>query len=614
MNSVRSFLVDGLKRAWRLVEKKALEFWAVENIWLDSKESIDNPGPYKREVAVYAPRLLDIFMDDPQWRTLVVMKSSQSGLTLHVLIQICRRIAEIATSIMYVIDSLPKAKDLSETRLQPLLKKCKATRMELGEGVEDSKMKVLAYNLRNSILRLAGSGSAGQVASVPADFVVGDELDKWLKAAKEAHKWLLLIQRIKKSEHGKAIGFSTPTDEAGITNVGFLSGSQHRYFVPCPHCDFRQLVDLDHIKFSHCKQPDGKTYDLERVLRETYMECESCEGRIDEDHKIAMLLAGAWKPTNFVEIEVDGVKQLVPGWVPGEMSAHISDFYSTHPRSSWGVLAFEFIQAQGSSELLHNWTNGRAGMPVKKTVANISMQHILRLRGHYKRGTLPLVPCIITLQVDNQGDHQKWVLMGWLPNGTRFIIDYGKTLDRREIKTDILQRPVKVIDREKGLLKEILPQNGIMDEGGKDGTSYEVRKFCKPLYPFMVPCKGRGKMQAKHTIAWSDSKLDKGGDETIGVCHFDDDAFKRELYIDLIRKHDPKKIEEFNLPRIWFPIDIDEDFVKEMCGEELVKEIDAAGIEQLVWKSKPPNDYGDCVKMGGVLWNSISKRFSDSPL
>ncbi|HEX7260289.1 MAG TPA: phage terminase large subunit family protein, partial [Luteolibacter sp.] len=284
MNSVRKFLVDGLKRAWRLIEKKPLEEWAEENIWIDSKESIDNPGPYKREVAVYAPRLLDIFMDDPQWRTLAVMKSSQSGLTFHVLIQICRRISEIATSIMYVIDSLPKAKDLSETRLQPLLKKCKATKLDLGEGVQDSKLKTLSYNLRNSILRLAGSGSAGQVASVPADFVIGDEVDKWLKAAKEAHKLLLLWQRIKRSEHGKGIAFSTPTDEGGIINVTFQSGSQHRYFVPCPHCGHEQLMNQEHSVFSHCKQADGKTYDLTRVLNETFMQCENCEGRIEEDH------------------------------------------------------------------------------------------------------------------------------------------------------------------------------------------------------------------------------------------------------------------------------------------------------------------------------------------
>lgn len=606
MTSVRAFLVGALKPAYRKVQLIALEFWAEANIWIGSKESIDNPGPYKRIHAIYAPRILDLFINDPQWRTLVIMKSSQSGMTFHVLILICKWLSERATSIIYVIDSLPKAKDLSENRLKPLLGKCKAAKMELGEGVEDSKLKTLVYNLKNSILRLAGSGSAGQVASHPAELIVGDELDKWLKAVKEAHKWLLLVQRIKKSEHGKGIGFSTPTDETAITNVMFEAGSKHRYFVPCPHCGFKQVIDHEKMQISHCKHPDGKSYDLNRVLRETWMKCESCAGRIEEDDKPEMMLNGELRATNYKEIEVDGVKQMVPGWVPGEMSFHISDFYSLHPQSTWGILMFEFIQAQGSSELLHNWTNGRAGLPIKKTVADVSALHILRLRGNYTRGRIPVLPCVVTIQVDNQGDHQKWVLIGWMPNGTRYVIDYGKTLDRKEIK-DVMLREIPTPER------TVSAQAGIMDEGGKDGTSYDVRKFCKPLYPFLMPCKGRGGLQVKHTVSFSDSKLEQGGQETVPVIHFDDDAFKRELYIDLIRKHDPKKAEEFNLPRLYLPSDIDEDFVRELCGEELIKELDANGVPQFVWKPKPPNDYGDCIKMGGVLWNVIGHKFKQGP-
>lgn len=608
MSAVREFLVGVLKRAYRPLEKMALEFWGEKNIWIGSDESIDNPGPYKRHHAVYAPRLLDIFMNDPQWRTLMVMKSSQSGLTFHVLILIVRRIAEIATSILYVIDSLGKAKDLSKTRLQPLLKNCKATKIEV-EAAEDKKMNTLVYQVINAILRLAGAGSAGQVASYPADLVVGDEVDKWKTAKGESHPWWLLIQRIKRSEFGKAIGFSTPTDETAMTNVCFQSGSQHKYFVPCPHCAFKQVITLERLKFSHCKDASGRTYDLERVLRETYMECEAepCKGRIEEDHKLEMMLAGEWRPTNFREIEVDGaegMKQLVPGWTPGEMSAHISDYYSMHPKSSWGVLAFEFIQAQGHPGKLHDFNNGRSGLPNKKTVVSVAMKHILRLRSNYKRGSLPIVPCVVIMQVDNQGDHQKWTRVGMMPNGTMWVIDYGKTLDREEIKL-IAARSVPV--GPDGKLVEV--QSLIMDEGGKDGTSYEVRKFCFPHFPFFMPCKGRGGVQVKNTIAMSDSKLSQGGNESIPVIHFDDGAFKRELYSDLIRKFDPEKCKEFDLPRLHLPMDIDEEFIRELCGEELVKEIDSNGNPQFVWKSKPPNDYGDCLKMARVQWNVIGDKF-----
>lgn len=600
MSAVREFLVGVLQRAYRPIEKMSFEVWAEKNIWLDSKESLDNPGPYKRHHAVYAARILDAFLSDPQWRTLVVMKSSQSGFTLHVLISLVRRIAEMATSIIYVIDTMTKAKDLSRTRFQPLLKNCVATKIDV-DGKEDKKINTLVYEVRNAVVRLAGAGSAGQVASYPADCVVGDELDKWKIPDGEAHPWHLLIQRIKRSESGKAIGFSTPTDETGITHTAYNSGSQHQYFVPCPHCREFQTLTMDSLRFSHCKEDDG-IYDLERVLRETYAECSACGGRIEEDHKLDMMLAGEIRPTNFREVEIEGVKQRIPAWTPGEMSFHISDFYSLHPKSTWGVIAFEFLQAQGNPGKLHDWLNGRAGRPVKKTVASVGMNHIMRLRENYKRGALPVVPCVITMQVDNQGDHQKWTMLGMMPNGSAWLIDYGKTLDRKEI-LDIANRQIRCGE------KTLEVQAGIMDEGGKDGTSYEVRKFCAPLFPFFMPCKGRGGIQVKNTVHFSDSKLTRGGNEVIPVCHFDDDAFKRDLYIDRIRKFNKDKAKDFELPRLYLPLNIDEEFIRELCGEELVRQIDVNGNPQYVWKSTPPNDYGDCLKMGMVQWNVIGHKF-----
>jgi len=600
MSEVRAWLVGILGSVYRPVAKMAFELWAEANIVIGTKESVDNPGPYKKHHAIYAARILDEFMSDDQWRTLLVQKSSQSGFTFHVLILICRIIAQRATSILYVIDSIVNARDLSKTRLRPLLQSCRATAIDC-EASED-EMNTLTYELPNALLRLAGSGSAGQVSSKPIDIAIGDELDKWKVAKGEAHGWRLLLQRIKRSEYGKAIGFSTPTVETAITHQGFLSGSRHRYFVPCPHCGHKQILNLDRLRFSHCKDATGKNYDLNRVLRETYMECESCKGRVEEDHKLEMMLGGEVRATNFKEIEVDGVKQTIPAWTPGEMSFHISDFYSMHPSSTWGTLVFEFLQAQGNPGKLHDWTNGRAGEPVKQTVSNVTHRHIMRLRGDYKRGTMPIVPCVATMQVDNQGDHQKWTKLGMMPNGSAYLIDWGKTLSLEETVA-IAARPIPAGG------KEVFVQRVIIDEGGKGGTSYEVRAFCLPRFPMFFPCKGRGGIQVKNTIAFSDSAVTRGGESKISVCHFDDDAFKRILYLERIKKFDPEKTADFNLPRLWLPMDIDSELTRELCGEELVREVDDNGVTQFVWKQKPPNDWGDCVKMGHVLWNVIGHKF-----
>lgn len=598
MTPTRQILIAALARVYRRAEKMTLAAWAQRNILLGSKESIDNPGAYSPHHSWYVVRLMDEFMSSHEWRTLAVMKSSQSGLTLHVLIVIARTLAEAATNIMYVIDTVSKARELSKKRLQPLLQDCRALALTIKEN--EDEMNNLSYNFPTCSLGLRGSGTAGQVASDPIGLAIGDEVDKWPDQKVESHIWDLLVNRIKRSEFGKAIGFSTPTVEVGKINRLFESGSRHRNFVPCPHCGEYQHLTWENVRYNHCKDLTGRI-DLREVLRDTYYECGSCKARIDEDHKPAMSEACQPRPTNFRKEIIGGVLTDVPMWMPGEMSAHVDDLMSLHPESTWGKLAVEWIRAQGDPVKLHDFLNGRLGQPLKQTVSNVTEKHILRLRGEYVKGTLPLIPALAVMAVDNQGDHQKYVRGAFDENGDLYIIDWGKTLALEEAD-ELTRSPIQRPDGESFV------QRTIIDEGGKGGTSYDVRKFCLPRFPAFFPCKGRGGLQVKNTIAWSSSAIDRGGMDQIPVCHFDDDAFKRILYLDRIKKHDSEKSAAYAIPRLWLPKNIDEQFVRELCGEQLVKTLSKDGKTEFVWESSPPNDYGDCVKMLYVLWNIIGAQ------
>ena len=190
-------------------------------------------------------------------------------------------------------------------------------------------------------------------------------------------------------------------------------------------------------------------------------------------------------------------------------------------------------------------------------------------------------------------------------NGDLYIVDWGKTLALEEAD-DLAASPIPRPDGESFV------QRTIIDEGGKGGTSYDVRKFCLPRFPAFFPSKGRGGLQVKNTIAWSNSAIDRGGLDQIPVCHFDDDAFKRILYLDRIKKHDSEKSAAYGIPRLWLPKNIDEQFVRELCGEQLVKVLNKDGKTDFVWEPSPPNDYGDCVKMLYVLWNIIGAQIKST--
>lgn len=239
---------------------------------------------------------------------------------------------------------------------------------------------------------------------------------------------------------------------------------------------------------------------------------------------------------------------------------------------------------------------------MRDSIIDLKPAGLRRLVSGYVRGTMPEVPCILTLQADNQGSEVvKWVVSGWMPDGTMYVVDWGQE-DSREALDDVMLRKFDCAGR------MLMPQRAIMDEGGEDGTTWEVRDFCSKRWPVWVPAKGRAGRQINDLAKISKASIAKGGQALIPVVHFDDDAFKRLLYVQRIAKFDPAEIERKGLARMHLPKDTTDQFFRELSGESL-KRVPGKGV---MWVASPPNDYGDGVKLGHVLWNMIGGEFMDS--
>ena len=69
-----------------------------------------------------------------EWREMIVMKSSQCGVTLSVLLALVWVIAVLGKSIIYAIDSEKEAKRISTARFQPLIRGCPAAAARIKPG------------------------------------------------------------------------------------------------------------------------------------------------------------------------------------------------------------------------------------------------------------------------------------------------------------------------------------------------------------------------------------------------------------------------------------------------------------------------------------------------
>jgi phage terminase large subunit GpA-like protein len=584
IEAVRNEVERMVARVWRKREARAFIPWCRENIVIKPTENPDYAGPYDPGPVLPMARLWELWLDDPEWRELHIAKGSQSAATAHSLMAITRAVAEAPRNVLYAIHSATEAANISR-RLRAFLEGCLAASGILEETPDDDKT-TLALRLPGMNCWLIGAHSAGAMASKPGlGLVVIDEVDKHPRIPGEAPTIDLMRQRMKTIQSGKLVSFSTPTHEGGQIWGEVLSGTRHRYFVPCPVCGHFQWLQPSQLRFEHLQDLAGG-FDLEEVRRETHYECESCKGAIREESKVAMLEAGEWRATNFRE-GPDG--EQVPAWQPGRMSAHISDLYSTWGKSGWGDIAVERIEARGNSGKLHALLNNRFGEPWKQSGGQeVEERHVLNLRHPYKRGHAPFEPVYVGMAADTQDDCWKWGIGAWDKNGDMAVVDYGQVFAFR----DILERAKEGVPWHG---KGYLVQTGLVDEGGH--RTREVRRNVVNLRPWFFACKGRGGVQARSTIEWKDHGVDHEGLEKVPVLHFDDDGFRRMLYREMILRGvnaDGKKL--------MLPVDAEMEFMRELCAEQLVMETDGAGVKKWGWKRTGCNDYGDVVKMLLVLW------------
>jgi phage terminase large subunit GpA-like protein len=125
----------------------------------------------------------------------------------------------------------------------------------------------------------------------------------------------------------KLIVGSTPLDEDTSHVLRLWEHSDQRVFeVPCPECGAFTEIRWQHIEFS----PLG-------------FRCPHCEALIGEEHKLAMIEAGAWRITK--------------PEVKGHAGFRLNALVSVRPNASWSKLVAENRAAKDDAEQLRVFVN-----------------------------------------------------------------------------------------------------------------------------------------------------------------------------------------------------------------------------------------------------------------
>lgn len=599
--------------------------WDEEFVFLNTVESRTSPGLYRSAITPHVVPLREA-MGHPATRQITIQKNDQAAITRTVLNLIHRIVAERPRNIIYAINSLEEARRMS-ARIKASLEDSPATREQVTEDpAEDVELQTLTFRLREMTIFFVGGGSIGAMANKQIALIIVDEADKIPRVGSGNNTHIVDEgkSRFKSVPLGDAliIVFSKPNQETDIVHTEYQLGTKEHGQMPCPHCGEKQEWLQERLRFDHCKLPSGD-YDKARVEKETFYACRrmgtpACpDGKIYDRHRGYTTAHIEYVATN-------------PNPEPGHRSFILTDFLlnpAHFPDASLGRIALDLIAGFKNPAKMKAVQAARFGLPEMLQRAQLKEDDILALRSNYLRGTVPRGVIWCGIYSDLQGYGPKWVKFGFKRNGELVLIDWGTFLAIDDLMDEITV-PIPEVDESVPLDMQLVndaegsplppelrggqprtgrvwyPADGGIDEGDQQKL---VHAFVVRSNFFFLPTKGRGGYQTRGKSLVTPSPRNHEGHE-FQAYHFNDDQFKKELYIHRIRDHAKILAGKTKVPRIHVPLDIDAQLITELTNERLTKTRNAAGYMVENWEVTTPNDFGDALKGATVMWHVVGSE------
>ena len=211
----------------------------------------------------------------------VGQKAAQMGFT-EMCLNRCFYVIDIeGKSALYVLPSEGDASDFSTSRFDPAL--------ELSPHLQTlfSDVKNIGHKRAGgSSLFVRGSRSKSKLKSLPVAQMFFDEVDEMNPA-----NITLAFERMSGQIERQAWMISTPTIEGKGINAFYEDSTQEHFFFRCPCCN-----KLTELIFPECLEIASENPN-DPLLRETFLKCKECDGRIEHGAKRDIFAKGEWVPS-----------------------------------------------------------------------------------------------------------------------------------------------------------------------------------------------------------------------------------------------------------------------------------------------------------------------------
>lgn len=297
----------------------------------------------------------------------------------------------------------------------------------LAKRVPPKHLRNMKYiSLHTMKIYLAWSGSIQRLRGKPCKIVWLSEIDAYDYSGEHGDPNKTAERRTDQFFDSTIIRESTPVGELSRIFAYWERGDKRRWHVECPHCGRFQWLGFFPNKEKRGgivgwqDGSGGVTTDLDAARANAKYICSNgCE--IDSSDKALMIRGGQWVPEG--QRIVDGKLIGEPKKSGTHRSYHL--WQVMNPKKSFGDIATAYVDAKTEGNVREFYQDvlgwryrSTSKLPTWEVVAS-------KFSDEYRVGSVPQDVWFATGACDVQENRVYWAVLGWGPNRTPYLLDFG---------------------------------------------------------------------------------------------------------------------------------------------------------------------------------------------
>lgn len=387
-------LVASAFRCFKPPPRLSLPDWIEKNVRLDSA-SAALPGPmrlypYQRDLATA--------IGDPEIERVTVVKGVRIGWTALLTGALGHYVKNDPAPIILLLPTESDCRDYTTSDLEPTFEASPSLRGMLSDDQKEGERNtMLSRRFSGGSLRIIAAGAPRNLRAKTARILICDETDA-MTITPEGDPLKLAENRTMSFPNRKIIIGSTPVFEDTSAVLRRYAESDQRIFeVPCNACGGFNEILWEHIVWDDDK-PETARY-----------KCPHCKTEIDERSKNLMVMHGEWRATKEVA---------------GHAGFRINCLVSPLANARWGILASEFLKAQGDPTKLQVFRNTILAEGWREPGEELDEDDLFSRREAFSLDAIPQEVLLITVGCDVQADRIEATFVGHAKDGELFVLGH----------------------------------------------------------------------------------------------------------------------------------------------------------------------------------------------